>query len=294
MLPIVLLSRCCSMYSNITFLLVIRLFFRIACFIRVVVCHSKPASPCHPERSEGSPSPSRIARRGRRSFAALRMTWRKGLFHGLPCQKCKRQICRKCVHSVTYLLLSEMGYDILLGQFRSILSIYKGDEMVQGREKTCKDTQMDTAQAKRRPGNTFLWVAQDTQTYRNILYLLLSFPLGTGYFVFLMVGLTLGLSTLIIWVGVPILIFTMSIWWQLATFERSLAIRLLGVTIAPMSYSPLMPLTQWQSVQAHLANPMTWKTFIYQVRIFKLMGMWCCKRLTGRVGWLRLNSITRT
>jgi signal transduction histidine kinase len=129
---------------------------------------------------------------------------------------------------------------------------------------------MDTAQINRQPENTFLWVAQDTQSYKNILYLLLSFPLGTGYFVFLIVGLTLGISTLIIWIGVPILLVTMSIWWQLAAFERSLAIRLLGVTIAPMSYSPLMPLIQWQNVQAHLANPMTWKTFIYLLAKFVL------------------------
>src|SRR5579884_164762 len=38
----------------------------------------QPASTCHPERREGSPWPSRVARQDRRSFAALRMTGERG------------------------------------------------------------------------------------------------------------------------------------------------------------------------------------------------------------------------
>ena len=39
------------------------------------------------------------------------------------------------------------------------------------------------------------------QTYLNILYLLLAFPLGIAYFVFLVTGFSLGISLLILWVG---------------------------------------------------------------------------------------------
>ena len=49
----------------------------------------------------------------------------------------------------------------------------------------------------------FFGVAARGQTYLNIIYLLLSFPLGTAYFVFLVAGLLLGLNLLIIWVGIP-------------------------------------------------------------------------------------------
>ncbi len=46
------------------------------------------------------------------------------------------------------------------------------------------------------------------QTFRNAAYLLLEFPLGILYFVLTITGLSVGLGTLIIWVGVPILLIT--------------------------------------------------------------------------------------
>src|SRR5262249_8875508 len=78
-------------------------------------------------------------------------------------------------------------------------------------------------------------VARDKQTYINILYLLLSFPLGLCYFVVLVTGIALGVSTLIIWIGVLILLLVMSLWWYFALFERQMAMRWLHVEIAPMS-----------------------------------------------------------
>ncbi|GER87484.1 hypothetical protein KDW_16460 [Dictyobacter vulcani] len=47
------------------------------------------------------------------------------------------------------------------------------------------------------------------QTLGNMLYLLLAFPLGLIYFVLMVVGLSVGASTLIIWIGLPILLLTM-------------------------------------------------------------------------------------
>nr|QNO47354.1 hypothetical protein LNGCCOLK_00031 [Methanosarcinales archaeon ANME-2c ERB4] len=81
----------------------------------------------------------------------------------------------------------------------------------------------------------FFGVAARGQTYLNIIYLLLSFPLGTAYFVFLVTGLLLGLSLSIVWVGIPILLLMLAAWWGLVVFERQLAIWLLHVDIPPMS-----------------------------------------------------------
>jgi len=58
----------------------------------------------------------------------------------------------------------------------------------------------------------FFGVVTRGETYLNIIYLLLAFPLGTAYFVFLVTGLSLGLSLLIIWVGIPILLFMIVAW----------------------------------------------------------------------------------
>ncbi len=113
-------------------------------------------------------------------------------------------------------------------------------------------------------------VAQDKQSYRNMLYLLLSFPLGLIYFIVLVTGIVLGISTLVIWIGVPILLFVMSAWWQAAAFERSIAMRWLGVRIAPLSSPSRTPMTWWQRSQARLSNPMTWKTLAYLLLKFPL------------------------
>jgi hypothetical protein len=43
------------------------------------------------------------------------------------------------------------------------------------------------------------------QTYKNILYLVLAFPLGLIYFVGLSVGVALGVGLLVLWIGLPIL-----------------------------------------------------------------------------------------
>ncbi len=125
-------------------------------------------------------------------------------------------------------------------------------------------------QAKRQSYSAFLQVIAERQSYKNILYLLLSFPLGLGYFVFLVTAIALGIATSIIWIGIPILILTMSAWWQLATFERYFTMSWLGVEIAPLAYSSSLSLTRWQRVQTSLANSMTWKTLAYLLAKFLL------------------------
>ncbi len=111
--------------------------------------------------------------------------------------------------------------------------------------------------------NTPFRVAQDKQTYTNILYLLLSFPLGICYFVFLVTGIALGGGTLIIWIGVPVLVFTLEMWWQFALFERWMAMHWLGVEIAPLTYPVSQQMSLWRRAQSRLTNVMTWKTLAY-------------------------------
>lgn len=122
---------------------------------------------------------------------------------------------------------------------------------------------MNALQAMRQRDRTFFRVVQDRQSYRNILYLLLSFPLGLCYFVFLVTGIALGIGTLIIWIGVPILLLTISVWWQLAVFERQMAMRWLSITIPPLAYASSRQVKLWQKAQARLTNEMTWKTLAY-------------------------------
>jgi len=74
-------------------------------------------------------------------------------------------------------------------------------------------------------------VVTDAQTYRNLLYLVVAFPLGLFYYTVLVLGFTLGLGLSILLVGLGILLATVVGLRYIAAFERGLANRLLGTTI---------------------------------------------------------------
>ena len=112
----------------------------------------------------------------------------------------------------------------------------------------------------------FLRAPLELRSYTNLAYLILAFPLGLAYFVFLTVGLSLGFGLAIVWVGVPILLLVLLGSWGLATVERQLAITLLGAEVPPMSppppMSPMSPAAQrtlGQRLGDFLKNPVTWK-----------------------------------
>src|SRR5258708_16442691 len=115
------------------------------------------------------------------------------------------------------------------------------------------------------PGAGVMPVSRRRQTYLNILYLLTAFPLGTIYFVFLVTGLSVGLGTLVIWIGLPILFLTVMTWWQMAAFERQLTMHWLNVYIAPMSYRSEKSMTWYQTFKMRLTNPVTWKSLVYVI-----------------------------
>lgn len=116
----------------------------------------------------------------------------------------------------------------------------------------------------------FLGALFEPQTYRNLLYLLLAFPLGLAYFVFLVTGLSLGVGLLITLLGLPILALVLAAGWGLAAFERRLAGVLLGAHIP----APALPAPTgddlWARLKAHLHNPLTWTSLAYLVVKFPL------------------------
>ncbi len=122
-------------------------------------------------------------------------------------------------------------------------------------------------------------VMWDSQSYKNILYLLFSFPLGVFYFNVLLAGITLGIPTLSIWIGIPILLVFINICWRLAMFERRLAVNWLCVEIAPISMEASTSIFSWRSLPARLSNPMTWKMLAYL--LLKLPLGLCSCVITG-------------
>ena len=74
----------------------------------------------------------------------------------------------------------------------------------------------------------FLRVPLRRQTYLNLGYLLLAFPLGLGYFVVMTVGLSLSVGLAIVLVGFGLFVLTGVGALVLVSFERWLTNRLLG------------------------------------------------------------------
>ena len=126
----------------------------------------------------------------------------------------------------------------------------------------------------------FFGVVAAPRSYVNILYLLLSFPLGIGYFVFLVTGISLGVGLVIVWVGIPILVLVLTGSWALCQFERLVAIGLLKEDIPSMARSDhrseqpedggpsLGPeerllIGAWRRLKAHLADRLTWTGILY-------------------------------
>lgn len=105
-------------------------------------------------------------------------------------------------------------------------------------------------------------VVADPQSYLNILYLILSFPLGTIYFVFLATGLSLGFGMIITLFGIPILLLVLGGSLVLCDFERMVAIAMLKEQIPPTSSQPKSG-GWWPRLKARLINRRTWTGVLY-------------------------------
>jgi len=104
--------------------------------------------------------------------------------------------------------------------------------------------------------------AIDGQTYLNLLYLLLSFPLGLAYFVFLIAGLSMGTSLLVVFIGIPILIGVFIACSGLGAFERLLARTMLHLNITPPLARPSSP-DLLPKLKALFGDTATWKSLGY-------------------------------
>ena len=122
----------------------------------------------------------------------------------------------------------------------------------------------DGQQSERLTTGDVFGIIVDPQTYRNILYLAMAFPLGVLYFVGLTFGLALGLGLAVVLVGIPILIAVILGTRPVAAFERLLANELLAVDISPPNDAlPVEGERFWQTVKRYLGAPSTWKGLVF-------------------------------
>ena len=108
------------------------------------------------------------------------------------------------------------------------------------------------------------------QTYLNLVYLYLAFPLGIAYFVFIVVGLTLGFALIITLLGVPLLILTILVSSLLSSFERELANRLLNEKIPSMLQEEFSGLSLLGKLKSLLSNSITWTGLLFLIAKFPI------------------------
>ena len=77
----------------------------------------------------------------------------------------------------------------------------------------------------------FVGVPFRRQTYRNLAYLLLAFPLGIAYFTVITTGLSTGLGLVATLLGIPIIVGTLVVTLGIGSFEARLAGWLLDVDV---------------------------------------------------------------
>lgn len=107
----------------------------------------------------------------------------------------------------------------------------------------------------------FVGVPARTQTYRNLLYLALAFPLGVAYFVFLVTGFSLGVSLAITLLGVPVLLATLGAAHLLTNVEAELANRLLGTDVSTASLDTSGGVVS--TAKRLVTAPRTWLGVVY-------------------------------
>jgi len=99
------------------------------------------------------------------------------------------------------------------------------------------------------------------QTYRHLLYALLSFPLGILYFVSMITGLSIGIGTAIIVIGFVILALTLGVARLFARLERELAKAMLGATFEQRPPYP----RHWRAL---LRDRRSWTAVVYLILRF--------------------------
>ena len=128
---------------------------------------------------------------------------------------------------------------------------------------------MNTAKATSGLGRASRWfvgVAARRQTYYNLLYLLLTFPLGIAYFTFLVTGFVTSGVLVFLLVGIPMLFVVLFLVKELSAVERGLATALLDVDI-PSSEPPEDARERLVRIAFGLG---TWKGVVYLFSKFVL------------------------
>ncbi|MBV9711574.1 MAG: sensor domain-containing protein [Ktedonobacteraceae bacterium] len=110
------------------------------------------------------------------------------------------------------------------------------------------------------------YTTQNSTMAGNIVFLLLAFPLGLLYFLVVIIGFSVGVSTLVVWIGLPILFATVVLIHGMATIERYMVTNLLRL---PLNYRVRQHEEEARGFLRRfgriLRDPFTWTGMIYML-----------------------------
>lgn len=115
----------------------------------------------------------------------------------------------------------------------------------------------------------FFDVILKPQTWRNAGYLVLAFPLGIFYFVFLVTGFSLGFGLFITLFGIPILLGVLLAAHWMGEFERVTTNLLLELD-TPASPPRVAASGIWEKVKHLVSRRETWNRVFYLFLVFPL------------------------
>ncbi len=107
------------------------------------------------------------------------------------------------------------------------------------------------------------------QFWLNLLFLLLSFPIGLALFIIIVVTGATGLGLIITIVGLPLLALTALAWRGGAMFERWRVRVMLGLEI-PSPYRPNPHYSILRRARAFATDPAVWRDLLYTLLLFPI------------------------
>lgn len=133
-------------------------------------------------------------------------------------------------------------------------------------EQQMRYQETEERQSSYQPMKQYTHPAKKHRAMGEVVFLLLGLPLGICYFTIAVVGLSVGLGTLVIWIGVPILFVTLLVVRGMAEIELRLVNNLLGIPLAYQLPGRREPgLNFLQRFGRILTDPYTWTSMVYML-----------------------------
>ncbi len=107
----------------------------------------------------------------------------------------------------------------------------------------------------------------------EIVFLILSLPMSLVYFTLTITGFSVGMGTLVIWIGLPILFATLYVVHGMAAVERKMVSSLLGMPHPDQPYGRVPVQGFLRRFGSLLRDPYTWTGLLYMLFIKLPLGI---------------------